>query len=315
MPADPRPRMTLEASTLLAYAAISVFWGSTYLAIRVGVRYMPPAIFAASRFLLAGLLLLIYARLTGRPLPTRAVDWRTNIVVGLLLLTVGNGLVVWGEQFVESGLASIFIVTSPLWMVLFAATLPGLRYRPTAVQLAGLLIGFVAAASLVDIDFNELARTDWRGPLALVGAAASWALGSVYSQRHPISSGPVVNSALQMLAGGITLALIGGLRGEWHQARPSWEALGAIVYLAIFGSIVSFTAFVYLLDHWPAPIIGTSTYLNVVVAVFLGWLILDETVTLRMVVATGVIFAAVAMVRASKPVDLSRSPENGTDSS
>ena len=313
MTVDRRPRMSLEASTLLAYAAISLFWGSTYLAIRIGVRYMPPASFAASRFLLSGLVLLAWARLTSRPLPTRAVDWRTNIVVGLLLLTVGNGLVVWGEQFIESGLASIFIVTSPLWMVLFAATLPGLRYRPTAVQLAGLLIGFVAAASLVEIDYAELHSTDWRGPMALVAAAASWALGSVYSQRHPISSGPVVNSALQMLAGGIALAIIGGVRGEWQRLVPSWEALGAVVYLAIFGSVVSFTAYVYLLDHWPAPVVGTSSYLNVVVAVFLGWLILDETVTLRMVIATGVIFAAVAMVRASKPVDLSRD-SNETDS-
>jgi drug/metabolite transporter (DMT)-like permease len=314
MPAERQTRMSLEASTLLAYATVSLFWGSTYLAIRVGVRYLPPASFAASRFLLAGLLLLVYCRLTSRPLPTRLVDWRTNIIVGLLLLTVGNGLVVWGEQFVESGLASIFIVTSPLWMVLFAATLPGVRYRPTAVQLVGLLVGFVAAASLVEVDFDELHGTDWRGPLALVGAAASWALGSVYSQRHPISSGPVVSSALQMLAGGTALAIIGGLRGEWQRLEPSWQGIGAVAYLAIFGSIVSFTAYLYLLDHWPAPIVSTSTYLNVVVAVFLGWLILDETVTLRMVITTGVIFIAVAIVRYSRPVDLTPTPVEPTDS-
>ena len=205
MPADRQPRLSLEASTLLAYATVSLLWGSTYLAIRVGVQHMPPALFAASRFLLAGLILLAYARLTSRPLPSRAVDWRTNIIVGLLLLTVGNGLVVWGEQFVESGLAAIFIVTSPLWMVLFAATLPGLRYRPTAMQLVGLVVGFLAAASLIGIDLEELHSADWRGPLAILAAAASWSLGSVYSQRNPISSGPVGNSALQILAGGIAL--------------------------------------------------------------------------------------------------------------
>ena len=119
MPTDSQPRLSLETSTLIAYATVSLLWGSTYLAIRIGVQYMPPALFAASRFLLAGLMLLFYARLTSQPLPSRAVDWRTNIIVGLLLLTIGNGLVVWGEQFVESGLAAIFIVTSPLWMVLF----------------------------------------------------------------------------------------------------------------------------------------------------------------------------------------------------
>lgn len=315
MAANHQPRLSLEASTLLAYATVSLFWGSTYLAIRIGVRYLPPATFAASRFLLAGLVLLAWARLTSQPLPTRAVDWRTNIIVGLLLLAVGNGLVVWGEQYVESGLASIFIVTSPLWMVLFAATLPGLRYRPSATQLVGLLMGFVAAASLIGIDLEELRNADWRGPLAILGAAASWSLGSVYSQRNPISSGAVVNAALQMLAGGIALAVAGLVRGEWQRVEWSWEGVAAVLYLAIFGSIVSFTAYVYLLDHWPAPIVSSSTYLNVVVAVFLGWLILDETVTVRMLIATGVIFAAVAMVRASKPVDSSRGSGNTTDRS
>jgi len=315
MPADRQPRLSLEASTLLAYATVSLLWGSTYLAIRVGVQHMPPALFAASRFLLAGLILLVYARLTSRPLPSRAVDWRTNIIVGLLLLTVGNGLVVWGEQFVESGLAAIFIVTSPLWMVLFAATLPGLRYRPTAMQLVGLVVGFLAAASLIGIDLEELRSADWRGPLAILGAAASWSLGSVYSQRNPISSGPVVNSALQMLAGGIALTVIGLVRGEWQRLEPTWQGVAAVLYLAIFGSIVAFTAYVYLLDHWPAPIVSSSTYLNVVVAVFLGWLILGETVTVRMVVTTGVIFAAVAMVRASKQVDLARIPDDTADRS
>ena len=315
MPTDSQPRLSLETSTLIAYATVSLLWGSTYLAIRIGVQYMPPALFAASRFLLAGLMLLFYARLTSQPLPSRAVDWRTNIIVGLLLLTVGNGLVVWGEQFVESGLAAIFIVTSPLWMVLFAATLPGLRYRPTVIQLVGLVVGFVAAVSLIGIDLEELTSADWRGPLAILGAAASWSLGSVYSQRHPISSGPVVNSALQMLAGGFALAIAGLVRGEWQRLEPSWQGIGAVLYLTIFGSIVAFTAYVYLLDHWPAPIVSSSTYLNVVVAVFLGWLILDETVTARMVIATGVIFAAVAMVRSSRPVELSRSPEDATDRS
>jgi drug/metabolite transporter (DMT)-like permease len=314
MAADRKARISLDAKVLIAYATISFFWGSTYLAIRIGVRYLPPATFAASRFLLASLILLVYARLTNQPLPSRMVDWRTNVIVGLLLLAVGNGLVVWGEQFVESGLASIFIVTSPLWMVLFAATLPGLRYRPTATQLGGLLLGFVAAVSLIGVDLEELRGADWRGPLAILGAAASWSLGSVYSQRNPISSGAVVNSALQMLAGGIALAIAGLVRGEWRHLEWGWVGLAAVLYLAIFGSIVSFTAYVYLLDHWPAPIVASSTYLNVVVAVFLGWLILHETVTVRMVIATGVIFAAVAMVRASKPVDVSRVPEEATDS-
>jgi drug/metabolite transporter (DMT)-like permease len=170
---------------LTAFVVLCVVWGSTYLAIRIGVAEYPPALFAGVRFLIAGGLLLGTARLLGRRLPIRRRDWVTNAVVGCLLLFCGNGLVVWAEQFTPSGVAAIFVVTVTLWLALFDAVIPGSAARPTWRQVVGLLAGFGGTLLLVDVDFGALRDTDWRGPLALTTAAAAWALGSVFSTRRP----------------------------------------------------------------------------------------------------------------------------------
>ena len=291
-------RPSRDTSALFAYLTVSLFWGSTYLAIRVGVEYLPPAAMAAMRFLIAGCLMLLIARVTGRSLPSRLVDWRTNLIVGVLLLGVANGLVVWAEQFIDSGIASIMVVTATLWMVLFSAILPGTKVRPSLSQFCGLLVGFVGTAVLVGADLDTLRAADLRGPIALTLAAASWGLGTVYSQRHPMCSGPFVNSGLQMMFGGLGLTLAATVRGEWRGLELSWQGAAVVAYLAIFGSIVAFTAYVHLLRLWPANVAGTYTYLNVVVAVFLGWLILDEPMTARTLLAAATVLASVAWVRA-----------------
>lgn len=283
----------------MAYAIVCVLWGSTYLAIRIGVQHLPPALMGAFRFLSAGALLLAITLSLGQRLPRQAADWRTNTIVGLLLLCVANGLVIWSEQFVHSGVAAIFVVTVSLWMALFDAVIPGSRARPTLVQAVGLLVGFAGTVLLVGADVESLLRADWRGPLALTGASAAWALGSVYAQRHPPSGSPYPNAALQMLAGGLGLAVAGTVRGEWGELSFSWAGFGAVAYLALFGSIVAFTAYVYVLHRWPATIVGTYVYINTVVAVLLGWLILSEPITLRTVVSTAIVMSAVLMVRRS----------------
>jgi drug/metabolite transporter (DMT)-like permease len=297
----------IDGLALGAYATVCLVWGSTYLAIRVGVQHLPPALLGAFRFIAAGTVLLAVALLVSQRLPRRPADWRTNAIVGLLLLGVANGLVIWSEQFVHSGVAAIVVVTVSLWLAFFDAVIPGSAGRPTRVQLVGLLIGFAGTVLLVGGDLEELHRADWRGPLALTAAAAAWALGSIYSQRRPTSSGPYVNSALQMLAGGIGLIVAGTLRGEWATLRFSWAGFGAVTYLAIFGSIIGFTAYVYVLRHWTATVAGTYAYVNTVVAVFLGWLILDEPVTDRTIFAMTVVLAAVALVRRARR----RSPRQG----
>ena len=288
-----------DGLALGSYAIVSVLWGSTYLAIRIGVQHLPPALMGAFRFLAAGSVLLTIALIMGARPPRKAADWRTNAVVGLLLLCVANGLVIWAEQFVHAGVAAIFVVTVSLWMALFDAIIPGSKARATAVQAVGLLVGFVGTLLLVGADLESLLRADWRGPIALTGASAAWALGSVYAQRRPTSGSPYLNAALQMLVGGIGLVVAGSLRGEWKSLSFSWAGAGAVAYLATFGSIVAFTAYVYVLRRWPATVVGTYVYVNTVVAVLLGWLILAEPITVRTVLSMAIVMSAVLAVRRS----------------
>ncbi|MDH3291809.1 MAG: EamA family transporter [Gemmatimonadota bacterium] len=287
----------LSGRILAAYVTISLIWGSTYLAIRIGVQHLPPALFGGIRFVVAGAILLAIARLLRRRLPTRARDWRTAAVVGILLLAIGNGLVIWAEQTVESGFAAILIVTGALWMALFDAVIPGSDTRPTAKQVTGLLAGFGGTVLLVGDSLGTLGVAALWGAVALVVASASWALGSIYSKRHPVDTPPYVHAALQMLAGGTVLALIGLLRGEAASLTLSAAGVGAVLYLIVFGSIVAFTSYVYLLRHASPTFVGTSVYVNTVVAVLLGWVVLDEHVSLRTFGAMAIILGSVVWVR------------------
>lgn len=298
----------LSGRILAAYLTVSLVWGSTYLAIRVGVQRFPPALFGGIRFLVAGSVLLLLALAIGGRLPRRARDWATSALVGFLLLTVGNGLVVWAEQSVESGLTAILIVTGALWMALFDALIPGSEVRPTLRQAAGLLLGFTGTVLLIWGDGSSLGPTGLLGPLALVVASASWALGSIVSKRRPVETGPYMNAALQMLVGGGGLTLIGLLTGETGRVAVSAAAVGAIAYLIVFGSLVAYTSYVYLLRHAAPTFIGTHVYVNTVVAVLLGWVVLDEHVTARTFVAMGVILSSVVWVRSETLRAMRRAP-------
>src|SRR5437764_563707 len=204
----------LKGKALIAYLVVCVFWGSTYLAIKVGVTELPPFLFAGLRFLIAGLLLFSIARALGDALPRRS-DWRTLAIVGVLLLAGGNAFVVWSEQYVASGIASIFVVTVAMWTAMFDAIIPGgsgdLNWR----VVAGLLFGFLGTLLLVGATPAEILSADKRGPIALTFASASWALGTVYAKRHPTQASPYMGAAFQMIVGGGTVALVGTLFGEW----------------------------------------------------------------------------------------------------
>jgi len=280
---------------LAAFVVLCIVWGSTYLAIRIGVAELPPALFAGVRFLIAGGILLGAARLLGRRLPTRRRDWTTNLVVGFLLLFCGNGLVVWAEQFTPSGVAAIFVVTVTLWLALFDAVIPGSVSRPTWRQVTGLLVGFGGTLLLVD-EPGALRDADWRGPLALTVASAAWALGSVYSARRPTESGPEVNSALQMLTGGVVLTLVGSSLGEWHAVHLSARGLGALAYLVVFGTLVAFSAYIWLLGVSTPARVGTYAYVNPVVALVLGWAMAGEPLTFRSMVAAAIIVGSVVVI-------------------
>jgi drug/metabolite transporter (DMT)-like permease len=291
----------LGGRVLAAYLVVCLVWGSTYLAIRIGVRHLPPALFGGIRFLTAGGILLALALATGRRLPRQARDWKTAAVVGIMLLGIGNGIVIWAEQWVESGTVAILVVTGALLMATFDAVIPGSEARPTWRQFVALLVGFGGTVLLVGGNSASLGDIGWLGPLAVVGAAASWALGSIYSKRHPVEASPHVFSALQMLFGGGVLAVVGLLSGEAGRFTLSVAGIGAVAYLIVFGSIVAYTSYVYLLRHAAPAFVGTHVYVNTIVAVLLGWLLLAEHVSLRTFVAMAIILGSVVWVRRAEP--------------
>src|SRR5436309_598007 len=280
----------LRGKPLIAYLVVCVFWGSTYLAIRVGVGVLPPFLFAGLRFLLAGALLLGIALALGDRLPRRAVDWRTSAFVG------------WAEQFTASGIASIFVVTVALWMAFFDAIIPGGSGDLSWRVVAGLLLGFAGTALLVGATPAQILHADLRGPIALTLASASWSLGSVYAKRHPTEASPYVGAALQMIVGGGAVALVGFALGEWSAWHLTPRGIGAIAYLVVFGSILGYSAYTYALRHASPTIVGTYAYVNPVIAVLLGWLILREPVTARTFVAMAMILCAVVWIQFSHRV-------------
>ncbi len=289
---------TLKGKALIAYLVVCVFWGSTYLAIKIGVTELPPFLFAGLRFLTAGIVLLILARALGDPLPRRG-DWRTLTIVGLLLLAGGNAFVVWSEQYIGSGIASIFVVTVAMWTALFDALIPGSQSQLNWKVIAGLAVGFLGTLLLVGATPAEILAADKRGPIALTIASASWSLGTVYAKRHPTKASPYMGAAFQMIVGGAAVALVGTALGEWPAWHLSGRGIGAIAYLVIFGSVLGYSAYSYALRHAPATIVGTYAYVNPVIAVLLGWLLLHEPVGARTFVAMGMILVAVVWIQFS----------------
>src|SRR5256886_5505522 len=247
----------LRGKALVAYLVVCIVWGSTYLAIKVGVGELPPFLFGGLRFLMAGVLLLGVALALGDQLPRQLSDWRTQGIVGLLLLGGGNALVVWAEQYTGSGTASIFVVTVALWMAFLDAIIPGGSGELGWRVIAGLILGFLGTGLLVGANPAEILHADLRGPLALTCASASWSLGSVYSKRHKTNTSPYIGAALQMLAGGGAVALLGTALGEWSRWHLTAKGAGAVAYLVVFGSILGYSAYTYALRHASPTIVGT----------------------------------------------------------
>jgi drug/metabolite transporter (DMT)-like permease len=300
-----RPRL------IAAFAAVYIVWGSTYLAIRYAVATLPPLLMAGARFVIAGAILLLWARLRGNGRATRA-DWITGLVSGALLLLGGNGAVVWAEQRVPSGIAALLVAAVPLWMVVLDWLRPGGQRPPTPV-FVGLGLGLVGLGLLVGPDMLR-----GGGDVSLVGAGVlmlgslSWAIGSLYTRRAPQASSGNNGSGTQMVAGGICLLLVGTVAGELgqldlaHASRASWIGF---LYLLTFGSLVGFTAYHYLLTHTTAAKAATYAYVNPVVAVTLGWLVAHEPVTSRTVLAAAVILAGVAIITVARDTRVTQPDE------
>jgi drug/metabolite transporter (DMT)-like permease len=299
----------LRGKALVAYLLVCVLWGSTYLAIRIGVGVLPPFLFAGTRFLLAGVLLLAGSLAFGARLPRGRRDWLVLAAVGLFLLAGGNTFVVWAEQYTPSGVASLFVVTVALWMALFDAVVPGGAGRLSWRVIAGLLLGLVGTALLVGAHPRELLHADLRGPVALTFASASWAFGSVlYKRRHP-DAGPYVGAAIEMIVGGAAVFLLGLALGESRGLRVTPTGVEALAYLVLFGSIVGYSAYNYALHHASATAVGTYAYVNPLIAVLLGAVLLREPVGPRTFLAMALILGAVLWIQVSHAFPVRRRAE------
>ena len=283
-----------KLALVLAFATVYLVWGSTYLAIRVGVGSLPPALLAGSRFVCAGLLLLALALLPGGRLPRSRRDWLIVSLTGSLMLVGGNGLVTWAEQSVPSNQAALLVATSALWMAALG-TLGAGGDRLGAGAVAGLLIGFAGVALLVH-DGLDAGAARPAAYLALLAAALFWAMGSVLSRRFPMSCAPLVSAALQTLIAGALLCLIGWANGEAPRWQSSGDGFEALLYLIVFGSCIAYAAYYWLVHQVTPAQLGTYAYVNPAVAVLLGWWLLDEILSPIQVAGTLVILCGVVWV-------------------
>jgi drug/metabolite transporter (DMT)-like permease len=287
---------------VVAFATIYLIWGSTYLGIRVAIESMPPFLMAATRFLVAGTILFAFLKLRGAAWPTPR-QWLANAIIGTLLLLGGNGLVVWAEQYVPSGITALLIGVGPLFIVLTEWAWPG-GSRPSAITLGALLLGFVGVTWLAaPWETAEAGAVPLRGIVAILGACVSWALGSIYSRHAKHGATPFVAAALQMLGGGAALTIVAALHGDFPRldlAAITVRSWVAFAYLTVFGSLIAFSTFVWLMKHSTPARVSTYAYVNPIVAVFLGWLLLHEPIGPRTLVAAIIIVAAVAVITTEK---------------
>lgn len=288
---------------VLAWASVYLIWGSTYLGIRLAIESIPPFLMAGSRHLLAGIILFLWSRLRQEAPRPSGRDWMRAAGLGVLMLVMGNGATTWAEQLVPSGLTSLIVCTSALWLVLLNWLWRGAE-RPSLRTVSGLVAGFGGVALLmVPANFAGSAQVDPIGALVLTGAALSWSVGSIYAIKLSRPKHPTLFVSQQMIAAGIvlvTLALLTGEVVEFSWAGLSTTSALAYVYLAIFGSLISYSAYYWLLQHTTPDRLATISYVNPLVAVTLGWALAGESLTVRTFLAAAVILLAVGLITTTR---------------
>lgn len=288
---------------ILAFFVLYVIWGSTYLAIRFAIETLPGFLMAGVRFSAAGAILYAWARLSRRADPPTLRHWTSALVMGVLMLAGGNGAVVWAEERVPSGLVALLVATVPIWMVLLD-WLQGTGGRPTRALVAGMVLGFAGVGVLVapDILGGSTLVDPVRAGVVVLGSL-SWAAGSIYARRAILPASPFLATALQMLSGGAALLAMGVARGELATvdlSAASTRSLLALLYLVLFGSILAYSAYIWLLRVSTPARVGTYAYVNPVVAVILGWAFAGEPVTGRVFLSGAIIVVGVALITAAR---------------
>jgi drug/metabolite transporter (DMT)-like permease len=298
--------------TVLAFSIIYFVWGSTFFAIRVGVREVPPLVLASMRFFVAGIVLFAWMRLKGTPSPTRR-EWLAACVLAVCIFVVDYGLLFWAEQRVPSGIAAVMLATIPVFMTL--SEIIFLRTQRLTFRLAlALLVGIGGVSVLVSHSlsrsFGEL-PIDPKGAIALVIAAISWSIASALTRKLSLPESKVMSSGAQMLAGGIMLAVLAAILGEFHGFHPQTVSRGAwfaLAYLIVAGSIVGFTAYVWLIHHESPTKVGTYAYVNPVVAVALGYFLGGEAVGPRTLLGTLLVLISVIVITTTRANKTAASP-------
>jgi drug/metabolite transporter (DMT)-like permease len=295
VPGSPPSRL----KTVAAFAAVYVIWGSTYLTIRISIETIPPFLMAGIRFILAGAILFLLVYRPGAPRERITWrQWRTAMIIGALLLLGGNGLVTWGEQYVATGMVALIVATVPLWMAVLAPLYGGKRVRWTAAL--GVAVGLGGVALLLRPGGGV--PTHWQAYLVLLSPVL-WANGSLYAQRAKMPRQALTATAMEMVAGGALLAIAGLLSGEVgkvHLANISAASAWSFVYLVLIGSLVGYTAYIWLLQNVTSTAASTYAYVNPLVAVVLGAVVLGESIGVITIIAGAMILIAVALILSSR---------------
>jgi drug/metabolite transporter (DMT)-like permease len=290
---------TSNRTAYAAWLVVCVLWGTTYLAIAIALETLPPLFMAGFRYLAAGGILIAVLKLRGEPMPEPS-SWGRLAVLGVLLLGFGNGGLVWAEQTIPSGFAALLVAMTPFWMVGIDSLMPGSE-RMTRRQIVGLIVGFAGVLMLVGPEVAAAGRHAGFGFLQGVVAAeiacVGWAVGSNYARRRGRSENVLVAAGFEMIFGGLFLVAGGSLRHEWRMVAITARTLAAWLYLVIFGGIAGFSAYAYALKHLPVSTVSLYAYVNPIIAVALGTLVLGEPFSQRIAIAALVVMAGMWLVR------------------
>lgn len=280
----------------LAWITICIVWGTTYLAIRIGVTDLPPMLFAGLRWIVAGMLMTIMLNLRQYKLPALK-DLKDLAIVGILLLGIANGLVVVAEQWLPSGLTALILSTLPFWVVGIEYFLPN-RPKINLFIISGLLLGTAGVVLIFAKDLNiALDFSVVLGGLCLLGAVISWAAGSIYWKYKKTDVRPLMGASVQMLIAGILQTALGLILGEQNHFQLTQNGVFALGYLIVFGSILGYASYIYSVSNLPLSLVSTYAYINPIIAILLGWYFLDEPLTITVFIASGLILAGVSLVK------------------